>query len=99
MLKRIIELCKLAKEGDRLSASSIDRATDVIEARGMKAHLYLAGVGSRDDTELSYALDTLNAAGFIITDSDGLLVGKVATKNLGSYEIAAQRRAEFKIVE
>lgn len=88
-----------ATEGGRLSPESIDAAVNVIEQRGMKAHLYLAGVGSRADKELSYALDTLEAAGYIVTDQSGALVGKVATRGMSSEEIATQRRAEFKVIE
>lgn len=65
----------------------------------MKAHYYLAGARSRDNEKLSYALDTLEAAGFIVTDSQGALVAGVATKNHGSDELAQQRRATFRIVE
>lgn len=87
------------KNGDRLSESSIEDAIDSIEKHGMKAHVYFAGISHRDDKELSYALDTLEAAGYIVTDNSGMLVGKVATKRLSANEQALQRRAEFKIVE
>jgi len=90
---------KMAQEGDRLSEKSIDSAIVEIEKHGMKAHFYLAGVGRRANRDLSYALDTLEAAGFIVTDSNGYLVGNVATKNLGSNELAEQRRATFKVVK
>lgn len=88
-----------AKNGDRLSESSIEDAIDSIEKHGMKAHVYFAGISHRQDKELSYALDTLEAAGYIVTDNSGMLVGKVATKRLSANEQALQRRAEFKIVE
>lgn len=90
---------RTAQEGYRLSEESIDSAIVEIEQYGMKAHYYLAGVGNRESTNLSYALDILEAAGFIITDQDGQLVGKVATKNVGSSELAEQRRALLKIVK
>ncbi|MFA0809486.1 hypothetical protein [Microbulbifer epialgicus] len=99
MLSWILTRIKTAQEGDRLSSDSIDSAISEIEKHGMKAHFYLAGLGNRENKELSYALDTLVAAGFIITDSQGSLVGGVATKNLSSEELIQQRRATFKIVK
>jgi hypothetical protein len=88
-----------SKNSDRLSESSIEDAIDSIEKHGMKAHVYFAGISNRNDKELSNALDTLEAAGYIVTDDSGMLVGKVATKRLSVNEQALQRRAEFKIVE
>lgn len=88
-----------AFEGNRLSPRSVDAAIEVIERRGMKAHLYLPGVGHREDEELSYALDTLGAAGFIVTTAAGALIGRVATHGLSSEQIAEQRRAEFKVID
>lgn len=87
-----------SNKDDRLSESSIEDAIDSIEKHGMKAHVYFAGISHRNDNELSYALDTLEAAGYIVTDNSGMLVGKVATKRLSANEQALQRRAEFKIV-
>lgn len=84
---------------DRLSESNIENAVDTIEKHGMKAHVYFAGISHRKDKELSYALDTLEAAGYIVTDDSGMLVGKVATNRLSTNEQALQRRAQFKIVE
>jgi len=99
MLTWLKDRIKSAQECDRLSEASIDSAVCEIEKHGMQAHLYLAGVKCRHDEKLCHALDTLNAAGFIVTDSSGALVGGVATKNLGSSELAHQRRATFRIVE
>lgn len=99
MLSWLKSRIKAAQEGDRLSLESVDSAIREIEMRGMKAHLYLAGAKNRQDEKLSYALDTLEAAGFIVTDSSGALVGGLATKNLGSNDLARLRRATFKIVE
>lgn len=99
MLTWLKDRIKAAQEGDRLSEASIESAVFEIEKHGMKAHLYMAGAKNRQDEKLSYALDTLEAAGFIITDSSGALVGCVATKNPDSNELAQQRRATFKIVE
>lgn len=99
MIGWLIKRIRTAQESNRLSEESIDSAIAEIEKYGMKAHYYLAGVGNRESTNLSYALDTLEAAGFIITGQDGQLVGKVATKSLGSSELAEQRRALFKIVK
>ena len=68
MFKRILNRLNRAKEGERLSEFSIENAVNIIERHGMKAHFYLASIGNRDNEELSYALDTLEAAGFIVTD-------------------------------
>lgn len=84
MFSYIMNKIKRAAEGDRLSESSINNAVGVIEKHGMKAHFYFAGVGNRCNEELSDALDTLEAAEFIITSPNGALVGKVATRNFSS---------------
>jgi len=98
-LKGLCQRFTQAKEGDRLSDESIEQAIDIIEQQGMKAHYYLASVDHRENEELSFALDTLNAAGFIITDSSGALVGKTATKRITSSERAEALRAQFKLVD
>lgn len=86
-------------EGERLSAVSVESALDVIERKGYKAHRYFAAIGNRIDPDLSYALDTLEAAGFIVTDARGELVGGLATARPSKGDIAKARRAEFRIVE
>lgn len=58
MLKKIIRVLK--GETDRLSEESISMAIEVIEKHGMKAHFYFAGIGNRNNNELSNALDTLS---------------------------------------
>ena len=80
-------------------SEAIERAIDVIEQHQMKAHLYIAGIDHRENEELGQALDVLGASGFIITDRDGLLVGKVVTKRLNSDELAKMRRGMFKLIE
>ncbi len=80
-------------------SESVERAIDVIEQHQMKAHLYIAGIEHRETEELSKALDVLAASGFIVTDKDGLLVGKVVTKRLSKDELAKMRRGMFKLIE
>lgn len=99
MLRRLLKAIFGAHKGGRLSESSIESAVDVVEKNGMKAHAYFAGIGSREDNELSYALDTLEAAGFIITNTNGTLVGKVATRCRNSDEITQQRRAKNTLIK
>lgn len=99
MLSWLAKKFKSAHEGDRLSGPSVNSAISEIEKRGMKAHFYLAGAASRYDEKLSHALDTLEAAGYIVTDSSGSLVGRLVTKNQVSDEVVKQRRASFRIVE
>lgn len=70
------------------SEKSQNYALDVIEKHDLEAHYYLPSVGKRNDEELSNALDLLSISGFIITDSNGNLVGKVAKKRLSSQEKA-----------
>lgn len=72
---------------------------DVISKHGMKAHKYFPGVGQRDDVELSTALDWFASNGFVVTDKNGGIVGKVATANMESTELAELRRSQMKLVE
>ncbi len=89
----------VAAEGDRMSESAREAALDVLERHKMKAYMYFPAIGHRNDPELSHALDVISAAGYIITDSSGGIVGKVANVRLSSTERAEQKRATFKIVE
>lgn len=72
---------------------------EVISKHEMKAHKYFPGVGQRDDVELSTALDWFAANGFVVTDKNGGIVGKVATANMDRSEIAELRRSQMKLVE
>lgn len=71
---------------------------EVVSKHGMKAHKYFPGVGQRDDVELSTALDWFAANGFVVTDKNGGIVGKVATANMDSSELAELRRSQMKLV-
>ena len=79
--------------------SERDEALNVIQKQNYDAHYYLPSIGSRDNKELSSALDSLAGKGFIITDKDGCLVGKVAKARLTSNEVAEAKRATFSVVE
>lgn len=89
----------------RLKRFSIDHnkefqaMLDVINKHGMKVHKYFPGIGHRDDFELSIALDWFAANGFVVTDKNGGIVGKVATANMDSSELAELRRSQMKLVE
>jgi len=72
---------------------------EVISKHGMKAHKYFSCVGHRDEVELSIALDWFAANGFVVTDKNGGIVGKVATANMDSSELAELRRSQMKLVE
>jgi hypothetical protein len=78
---------------------SISNAIAVIEQHGMKAHLYFPATGRHTEHELALALTILGSNGFIITDGQGEIVGKVSTHGLSSEEMAMIRRSTFKIVD
>jgi len=82
-----------------LSDSARKHWLDVLDKHGITAHFYMASCGYREDTELSNALDRLNAAGYIFTDTAGHLVGRIAKARLSSQEIAELKRADFKIID
>ena len=69
----------------------------VLESRRIRAHIYLPGVGVRDDTELREALERMTLAGYVFTDSDGQLLG-CSSLQLNSDERANRRRANFKVI-
>lgn len=76
-----------------------DEALDTIKKKNYDAHYYLPSIGSRDNEELGNALDSLAGQGFIITDKNGCLVGKVAKARLSSNEVAEEKRATFSVVD
>jgi hypothetical protein len=82
-----------------MSEAARENALDVLEKHGYRAHFYLPTVGAQDDRELWEALETMRLSGFIVTDQNGNLVGKVATARPTSQEIASERRAAFRLVE
>ncbi|GIC77141.1 hypothetical protein [Moritella sp. F3] len=71
---------------------------DEIAAQGYSAHYYVPSIGLTNN-ELRNSLDYLASKGFIITDSNEVLVGKVAKARMDSTELAEQRRATFKIIK
>lgn len=64
-----------------------------------EAHKYFPGIGLRNDKELSTVLDWFAANGYVVTGKSGDIVGKVATVNIDSAELAELRRSQFKLVE
>lgn len=75
-----------------------ESALDILQKHGLRAHYYLPGIGL-EDRELANACHRMAAAGHIITDSTGALVGKVATARLTPEELAQERRASFRLVK
>ena len=69
-----------------------------LSKHGYDAHLYLASIGEAD-MNLRSALVNLSSRGYVITDSNGVFVGKFAKAILDSTEVAEQRRATFKIIK
>jgi hypothetical protein len=88
-----------SEEHPLMSEDAREKALDVIEKHGYRAHFYLPTVGAQDDRELWEALETMRLAGFIITNQNGHLVGKVATARPTSQEIAEERRASFSLIK
>ncbi len=77
-----------------------ERDLDAIEKKGLKAHLYFpAPVGTIDYIELYSALSRVKYCGFIFTEEDGSMAGKIMTARPSSEQLANERRAMFKIVE
>jgi hypothetical protein len=82
-----------------ISESAKEKALKIIGKQGYEAHFWFPSMTCKDDRELWDALEFLKAAGYIITDASGCLVGKVARVNLTSDEKARIRRAHFKLAE
>ena len=76
-----------------------DKALNTLKEYQLNAHYYLPSVGSRDNKPLCNVLDSLAGQGFIITNTNGDLVGKVAKANMNSNDVANAKRATFKVVE
>lgn len=81
-----------------ISETAKEKALDVLGKHGFRAHYYLPQVGI-EDRELADACHLLAGKGFLITDSSGALVGKVATARLTPAELAKERRASFRLVK
>ncbi|MFK5894962.1 MAG: hypothetical protein QM504_17225 [Pseudomonadota bacterium] len=98
--KRIMDLIspRARAEGCGMSTEARDKALDILDKNGITAHFYLAASESRDNDELSRALDYLSSCGFIMT-KDNSLVGGVAKARLSSDENATRRRAELKLIK
>ncbi|HEY0843430.1 hypothetical protein [Methylotenera sp.] len=85
-------------ESSVLSVVGRDKALDLLEKNGLRAHYYLPAVGM-ESQELANACRTLASAGYIITAADGTITGKVASARPTKKELAALRRAAFKLVQ
>ena len=101
MLKRFLSVIfpRLTQSGVGFSPLAHDKYLDVLQGHGIDAHYYLPAIGNRENPELCEALEALGSAGYIMTDSKGVIVGKVAKARLTSDEKAHQKRATFKVVE
>lgn len=98
MFNFIKELIKARAKGSLLDDKARESALDVLDDHGLKAHLYLPSIGKRDNRQLCEAMDLLSAAGYLITDKEERLVGKVAQARMTSDEVAEERRKTFKLV-
>ena len=97
----IVALLKLVlrKKSDSKFTIARDTALDVLNKYDIRAQLYLASAESRDNKELCEALDLLSRYGYIMTDSNNNLIGKVVKARLTMDEIAEKKRAEFKLID
>lgn len=99
MLKALKNMLGWESKGDSLMGQiAQEKALDVIEKHGYRAHYYLPTIGAQDDREFWDALETMRLAGFIVTDENGCLVGKVATARPTKQECVEGRRASFHLV-
>lgn len=92
------EIKSTAEYPAAMSETARENALDVLEKHGFRAHYYLPQVGV-EDKELAGACRLLAGTGFLITDSTGALVGKVATARLTPAELTKERRASFRLVK
>lgn len=87
-----------AVDGTGLGVNGREKALDLLEKNGLRAHYYLPAIGM-DNQELANACRILASAGYIITTSDGTITGKVASARPTKDEQIALRRASFKLVQ
>jgi hypothetical protein len=59
-------------------ARRFNEAKHLLKMHGLTAHMYLPGAGI-DDLKLREALSVCADRGYLVTDSDGSIVGKFAT--------------------
>lgn len=81
-----------------MSERSRQQALDTLDTHGIDAHYYLPVVGC-EDKELANALRLLGSRGYVMTDSTGALVGKVAKARLTPNERASESRKRFFLIE
>lgn len=101
MLRKLLNLISPAKAASGVGFSPFAREQylDELAKHGIEAHLYLPSVGNRDNETLCRALDAMSNAGYLMTDSNGNLIGKLARARLSANEKAIERRAEFKVID
>lgn len=99
MFKFIRKYIKARAEGSLLGDKASESALDILDKHGLKAHLYLPSIGNRDNRELCEAMDLLSATGYLITDNEDRLIGKVAQARMPRDEVAKERRKMFKLVD
>lgn len=88
----------IKKREQRHSREEFEKAKGLIRSLGLKANLYLPASGELENEELARALTLLGGEGFIITDDEGYIVGKVALQ-LNPDEVAQVRRAKFVLID
>ncbi|GIC82242.1 hypothetical protein [Moritella sp. F3] len=87
-----------ASKKQKLDDSEYIKHLDTISDQDCSAHYYLPSIGLTDNS-FRNSLGYLARKRFIITDSDGVIVGNVAKARMNSNELAEQRRSTFKIIE
>lgn len=97
MLKRFIERLTGAAQPVMISESARIKALDTLRKHGIAAHYYLPAAGC-EDRELADVLRHFGSNGYIMTDANGAIVGKVAKATLTSEERALEARKRFFLV-
>lgn len=101
MLSRVLSLLFRSKtaSGAAFNPFRLKAHFKVVEKYNIDAHFYMPSIGNTDNGELCKSLDELASAGYVMTDRNGVLIGKLAKSRLNAEEKAILRRATFKIVE
>lgn len=83
----------------RATKARLSAAIDLVESHGFEVHYYRPDFGCQD-VPLAQAFDNLRKSSFIVSDKDGLLVGKrTSTKKMSSEDAAQESRRRFFLVK
>jgi hypothetical protein len=99
MLQRLIQrLVNSSNRPTMMADGAREKALDTLAEHGINAHFYLPAAGCANK-ELASALRLLGDLGYLMTDANGSLVGKVAKARLTADERAQESRKRFLLVE